>query len=300
MQPVGGYNNCGVTLYVDATNYIGNTVKSYGPNTPVPPPIDTTSTFYEYRAVASYDVRPFIDLGSVPFINNVPVIGKPAQLNFTCLRQVEYPQGLEGAGSLASIGNLPGAPGNGSNPSNPLASPPPADWNYPILGYGVTVPIPGNPNGSYLLTFNGTTYMNGSNIEFSNFTWQGQVISQTNNSITTGNQTFNTGSQSGSATSPITNPVTDIASYDHGDMNWSDIQMQLQQYQQLANPSSVSPGQYIYWDPATGSITNTGTDPNLWNPQGLSSAQAAALAQGMQDLMAWMVANGIAQHVAGY
>lgn len=96
VKPVGGYKNCGTDLYIQVSNYLSGTRSAIGPNTPMPPPVDTTSNIYEYMAESTYEVGPFISLKSVPFIGNIPGLGLPATIKFANHRVVEHPEGLVG------------------------------------------------------------------------------------------------------------------------------------------------------------------------------------------------------------
>ena len=43
LVPVSGFNGSGVDLYVDASSFVANATKRYGPNIPVPAPIDQST-----------------------------------------------------------------------------------------------------------------------------------------------------------------------------------------------------------------------------------------------------------------
>lgn len=142
LQPVGGYNGCGVDLYIDTTNYLKNDTKEYGPNMPVPPPIDTSSWLYQCRVRVHYDVGPTISLAGVPWLGNVPGLGRPARLTFTASRAAEHPQDLQDYSNLNRI--------NGTMPATldtkPITYPGigRSGWNFPniydiIAGAGQTI-----------------------------------------------------------------------------------------------------------------------------------------------------------------
>lgn len=84
--------------------------QTYGPNTPVSDKIDSSNNIYEYRAAACYDVSPFVDMSSVPLIQNIPGLGKPARINLTAYRACEFPMGLAAEnGSFSYSGGLASA-----------------------------------------------------------------------------------------------------------------------------------------------------------------------------------------------
>lgn len=101
MKPAGGANNSGMNLLVKATSYYSGKIQTFGPNTPVPPPIDTYTNIYEFVSVMNYDVGPFFP---VAFLSNVPGVGCPARLSFSAHRMVEYPAGLVGQSNPALSG----------------------------------------------------------------------------------------------------------------------------------------------------------------------------------------------------
>lgn len=142
LTPVNGYQNSGADLYVLATNYQTEAIQTYGPNTPVPPPIDASQFIYEYMTSLNYSVTPFINMANVPFIGKVPGLGKPFPLHFTAHRAVEHVQGISTAQadpSLSSSSPSPqlslGASGGGNTPGM-VASAAGGDWNYPNI-YGM-------------------------------------------------------------------------------------------------------------------------------------------------------------------
>jgi len=87
-------NQYGVSLYVDQTTVSNNQQTVYGPDTPVKGTIDPVNNIYEIEARCLYDVGPMLNLRNVPWIGDIPLIGKPARLNFSCQRAAEFPDGL--------------------------------------------------------------------------------------------------------------------------------------------------------------------------------------------------------------
>lgn len=142
MTPKGGFRNCGVDLYVIESNYRSGGNKSYGPNTPVSGTIDPSTCFYECNTRACYQIGPTISLNAVPWIDQIPGLGRPATITFSANRAAEYPLGLTNVGEVAvrqndtlSSVNIPwDSSGNASGSS----------WNYPNVyqiikqTYGVT------------------------------------------------------------------------------------------------------------------------------------------------------------------
>lgn len=105
IKSAGGYNNSGMHLFVRATDINTQSVQTFGPDTAVPPPIDTANNIYEYSVTTEFSLRPMVDLSFVPFIGQVPVLGQPSILHFTDHRAAEYPEGLSGFSGAASSGS---------------------------------------------------------------------------------------------------------------------------------------------------------------------------------------------------
>jgi hypothetical protein len=137
LKPVGGYQNSGMDLYIDATNYWNNQSQIYGPNQPLAASVDRTNEIFEYRGRVIYDVTPFINLSSAPFIQNVPGLGKPFRLEFQTRRAVEHPEGMgasiaggtySGGGTSLDLGSL-----SGVNTPGTLDDGSGSGWNYPNI-----------------------------------------------------------------------------------------------------------------------------------------------------------------------
>jgi hypothetical protein len=94
LVPVGGFSSCGCDLYVARTDITSQAITSFGPNTPMPAPIDSTKYIYEYQVKATYQILPFVNMSGVPFIGAVPGLGAPASVQYAGSRAVEYPDGL--------------------------------------------------------------------------------------------------------------------------------------------------------------------------------------------------------------
>lgn len=154
LQPVGGYNGCGVDLYTTQTSVTSSNVTTSGPNTPLAVNPDTSNNLYSYDTVATYDVGPFVNMGAMPFIGGIPGVGKPARLTFNASRNIEHPDGLTGIGSVSNPpagGSGPSAGGGGMTTPNPGGGGgptviPPGSGGGPTGGGGSTpngTPVPG-------------------------------------------------------------------------------------------------------------------------------------------------------------
>lgn len=100
VQPVGGFNGSGMDLYTVNTDL--NTLVSnvQGPNTPYVGIVDADRNTYEYQTVVTYDVGPFLNLSSLPFVGGVPGVGSPARLSATAQSHVENLIGLNPGGGV--------------------------------------------------------------------------------------------------------------------------------------------------------------------------------------------------------
>lgn len=96
----GGFRGCGMDVYVVATDPISGSIDTYGPNTGVPTSEQNKSgadtKIYEYSLTANYRLYPFLNLSAVPFIGSVPILGKPAKLQYTACRNIEHTGDLTG------------------------------------------------------------------------------------------------------------------------------------------------------------------------------------------------------------
>lgn len=137
LKPVGGYKGCGVELWTVVTNYHTGQVQNFGPNQPLTGGIDPSTYLYEFNAKVSCQVGPVINMSSLPWIGDVPGLGKPATLNFDAARAAEYPVGLTQSSAVASDPASPG--GTLRNLSIPwdstyaVGSPNGSSWNFPGL-----------------------------------------------------------------------------------------------------------------------------------------------------------------------
>jgi len=51
---------------------------------------ERNNSYFQYRVTANYTWRPMLDLGSVPGLNQIPIIGKESTLSFKLLRNLEH------------------------------------------------------------------------------------------------------------------------------------------------------------------------------------------------------------------
>jgi hypothetical protein len=116
LKPAEGYLSSGTDLYVEATNFrSGGKTTTFGPNQPLPPPVDTSSNVYEYNVKSAYYAGPLISLHFVPIIGDVPGLGQPARLTFASARAVEHPDGLDGVAGNGSSGSVAGGSSGGTS-----------------------------------------------------------------------------------------------------------------------------------------------------------------------------------------
>lgn len=96
----GGLGGTGLDLYVYATDTTTGQVKVYGPNAAVSDPIDSKN-IYEYCAHTTFDCGPLVNLSSVPFLGDVPGLGKPFTISYSAFRAAEFSDGLAGTGTAS-------------------------------------------------------------------------------------------------------------------------------------------------------------------------------------------------------
>lgn len=111
LKPVGGISGKGVDLFITKTSMIDDSVEVYGPNTAVPGALDLADGVYEYEAVSTFDVAPYLNLRGLPWIGTVPGLGAPVRLRFQNVRACEHPEGIGGPGTLLTTFSHFGPPG---------------------------------------------------------------------------------------------------------------------------------------------------------------------------------------------
>lgn len=94
LTPVGGYKGCGADLYITATVIASSTATEYGPNTGLPTTPDPTNNIYEYTVKTSFNVGPFLDLHTFPFVGSIPLVGQPVLLRTVANRAIEHDNSL--------------------------------------------------------------------------------------------------------------------------------------------------------------------------------------------------------------
>lgn len=103
LAPVGGYLNSGVDLYIVETDLNSKAVQEYGPNTKLTAPADPTNKIYEFSVRTSYNVGPFLNLASIPFIGGVPLVGQPVRVTTVSHRACEHDDALSYSSGFAPI-----------------------------------------------------------------------------------------------------------------------------------------------------------------------------------------------------
>ncbi len=131
MKAVGGYGGSGVDLYIDSTNFRSPQTERFGPNMPVPPPIDLTTWMYECTAVSTFEIGPAIDLSFLPVLGSVPGLGKPAVITYSASRSAEHPTGLEREAPQGNTADIPVL--NLISTESNSGSPNKTDWNMPSI-----------------------------------------------------------------------------------------------------------------------------------------------------------------------
>lgn len=269
LKPIGGASNSGITLYVEAIDAGASQVKIYGPNTPVTPPINPTSTIYEYEAVGTFNVGPFMAMSGMPVLGTVPGIGVPAPMTFRSKRAVEHAEGLAGNGTLMGTYTLGATiPANsGSIPGLglplPGTTPPPGGGAFWTLVPGVSS---GGVPGYFMMNF---SYMNTTygwdpaapGPHMQSLSYSGHFLTPSEASTITSQTNYGTGIANGTTTINTTNPLENIA---QGSIGGAPV------------GSTLAQGLQVYQGQ---------------NFSGLSASQNAALQQGLNAFIAWANAN---------
>jgi hypothetical protein len=219
VKPVGGYNNCGIDLYILSVNCFNHSIVVAGPNCQLPEPIDPSTYIYEFQTVGTFDVGPLLNGSSMSYFDDVPVLGKPARLRFTGERAVENPKILEGPGTLAFNGTGHGGNGgpNGGNgtphsqPFNGLNNQcgPGIGWNFPNgFVFHTMVPVNNGAGGAYLITISETMWSGnvGGGMKSYYVSTSGQYIQPSRSPTIAMRQSFSTPHAYGFSAGTGTNP----------------------------------------------------------------------------------------------
>jgi hypothetical protein len=287
LQPIAGYSGSGTNLFINVTRLNNGGTLVFGPNLPYAGIIDKSNRVYEYQVRSTFDVGPFVNLSLFPFVGDVPGVGKPARLTFVANRTVEFADGLAmgGNGTVLASGGRGGAGGGGGNP---LGGGGGGGGTLPqTIVYNTVVPG-GADGGSYIITIFGGRDGNGR----LNFSMNGAYSTQSNSTLIATAQNFNANGQDMTTTGMYTNPGTDFQANnitDQGggtDHAWSTYDMAMDGIlmNQIADPGSVNPGQFVYWD-SSGEWHSDGQ--TLFNPYNATAEQAAAMAQAWGNFTAW-------------
>lgn len=94
LAPIGGISGSGITLRVVSTPYGGGAPTVHPANSPLAAAATPDTNTYEYRVDANFNIGPFMNLSSLPWIGGVPGLGPPMQMNFTATASTEFPEGL--------------------------------------------------------------------------------------------------------------------------------------------------------------------------------------------------------------
>ncbi len=133
LQPAGGYKKSGVDLYLTITNFHTGKTETIGPNLPPQEQPDVLENVYEYTVQCIYNVGPLVTMESVPILNEVPGLGKPATLRFSACRAIEHLQNFKLTSSQSAKSISFAGITNGSSPAVGSTDPTGGDWNNPII-----------------------------------------------------------------------------------------------------------------------------------------------------------------------
>ncbi|MBZ0189796.1 MAG: hypothetical protein K8F91_26360, partial [Candidatus Obscuribacterales bacterium] len=144
LQPAGGFNGCGVDLFATQENSNDGTTTTSGANSPLSLNPDVSNNIYSFDTVATFDVGPFVNMSAMPFIGDIPGVGKPARLTLSASRIIEHPESIADSG----FGSQTGPPAGGSGPIGSMPNPgnPPPGGGGPgptIIPPGAVTPPPG-------------------------------------------------------------------------------------------------------------------------------------------------------------
>lgn len=133
LTPIGGYKNCGADMFIDASNFISGGGSHFGPNKPVPPPIDTSSNVYECTIVTRCKIAPAVDLSFIGLPADIPGLTAPAIIALSASRAAEHPRGLEFPSSTIATTNGVASTFNTDPSTNPPGGVDQSGWNNPSI-----------------------------------------------------------------------------------------------------------------------------------------------------------------------
>jgi len=93
LQPVGGYEGCGIDLYIATTNLANpNVGQFFGPNSGLPSSTaaNGATTMYEYNIRSQFGIGPCMDLSALPLAGTLPMVGKPVTVELSTSRAAEH------------------------------------------------------------------------------------------------------------------------------------------------------------------------------------------------------------------
>lgn len=142
LRPVGGVNNCGADLYINATDVFSSKTVVYGPNSPLPV-VDTAANVYELAVKTCFLVGPIIDMSGVPLMKDVPGVGRAAAITCSWHRVLERAP-LFAKSKILAQGASPGdfASPPGQQGSQGADGADLEGWDYPSAGTSFK-PMPG-------------------------------------------------------------------------------------------------------------------------------------------------------------
>lgn len=105
MKPIAGGGK-GYLIKVTVTPIAGGASSTFTapgsiPNQPPPdasnpdtPALNTMNSIYQYVVTAQYSVAPLFNFSALPFLKNIPALGKDVPVTFVTTATVEHPEGL--------------------------------------------------------------------------------------------------------------------------------------------------------------------------------------------------------------
>jgi len=94
LVPQGGYQGSGTSLFITVTSLGSSTPTEYGPDTGYSGTVDDTNNIYEYTVKSTFNVGPFLNLGGVPGLGSIPIVGGPVLVNCSSHRAIEHTNSL--------------------------------------------------------------------------------------------------------------------------------------------------------------------------------------------------------------